>query len=83
MGASRQTVVMKRDKSESLQRIRYKYAKPYMDVEPATSEALNYEIERILRDELSEEEKENLGKDIDLEMKMIEHYYRNTAVPNA
>lgn len=59
------------------QRIRYKYARPYFDDEPEDAESLKTEIQRVLVEELSPEEKEKLSNDLEIERQMIKEAFED------
>lgn len=62
---------------EAKRRIKYKYARRHMDDEPEDEKELLNEVSRIIREEMSEEELENLREDMELEVSMIQNYYES------
>lgn len=70
-----------RDMAEARQRIKYKYARPYMDEEPATTPGLREEINRIIAEEMNEIERELLENDLRREMVRIREYHKDLELP--
>jgi len=73
--------VKQRDMAEARQRIKYKYARPHMEVEPETTPGLREEINRIIAEEMNEIERELLEKDLRDEMERIRLYHEDLELP--
>lgn len=70
-----------RDMAEARQRIKYKYARPHMETEPATTPELREEINRIIAEEMNEIERELLETDLRREMERIRNYHEDLELP--
>lgn len=56
---------------EARRRILYKYARPYMDTEPARKDELRERVVEVVTEDLSRKEQERLNKDLEREREMV------------
>jgi len=68
--------------AEARQRIKYKFARPYMNEEPTSEEGLREEVNRIIAEELDEETRRVLKQDINREIGNIRFYHEHTEMPS-
>ena len=68
--------LLTQDQLQAIRRIKYKYAREYIEEEEPTHDSLRQQVDRIIEEEMSEEEVQLLRQDLSQELKSIKRYHK-------